>query len=637
VIPAPARADPPGHDVVTSRLSLVTREASTAGRPLVDAPTARRLADLLLEVARSVNQDVAAVLPSRIDSDPRLEALRSVLLEQDRAALAVLQKKFDDPQQLAEAISSVLARAFAISEVRDELPTVLAPIERAARASIRKDPSAIVGVVYPLIGPAIRKALTETLDTTLQGLNRAFKDSLSWRGLKWRLEAYRSGSTFADVVLKNTLVFRVEHLFLIHRKTGLLLEHVAAPEAQSQDPHMVSGMLTAIQDFVRDSFSPDKGDGAGSIDSLRLGDLLLWCEEGPYALLAAVIRGNPPETLRAVLRDTLTSIHEDLRGPLEDFQGDSTTLGNVAVRLEPCLQRQQQALGRPEQRISPWLWALPLVILLIGGSWVVGRTLDRYRIESYIARLRELPGVVVTGTERRGGAWHVSGLRDPLATDPAAVLAELNLDPRRVIGHWEAYQALNPAIVLKRMAATLEPPPGVSLSLDGGTIRADGSAPEHWVEKARSMIALMPAGSPAIDLSRLKDVQDPTFIRLRDMIQARVVNFDTGDPRPAAGQDAELDTLASEFNELTRVAKGLGFAVRVMIVGHTDSTGKETSNLALSAARAEVVRSMLRARGIPPHLLFVRSAGTLEPEQMGPVGQDSAINRRVTFNVSTSD
>jgi outer membrane protein OmpA-like peptidoglycan-associated protein len=74
-----------------------------------------------------------------------------------------------------------------------------------------------------------------------------------------------------------------------------------------------------------------------------------------------------------------------------------------------------------------------------------------------------------------------------------------------------------------------------------------------------------------------------------------------------------------------------------MIIGHADATGQETSNLALSAARAEVVRSMLRARGIAPHLLLVRSAGTLEPEQAGPAGQDLAINRRVTFTVNTSD
>ncbi len=74
-----------------------------------------------------------------------------------------------------------------------------------------------------------------------------------------------------------------------------------------------------------------------------------------------------------------------------------------------------------------------------------------------------------------------------------------------------------------------------------------------------------------------------------------------------------------------------------MIVGHADATGRETVNLALSNARAEVVRSMLRARGIAPYLLSVRSAGALEPQQTAAAGQPEAMNRRVTFTVSTSD
>ena len=188
---------------------------------------------------------------------------------------------------------------------------------------------------------------------------------------------------------------------------------------------------------------------------------------------------------------------------------------------------------------------------------------------------------------------------------------------------------------MKRISATLQPPPSVGFSLDGGTIRAVGTAPQHWVERARAHIAALPVGSPTIDISGIKDIQDPTFVRLRDSIQSRVISFDTNAPRPAV--EAELDAVASELSELIRVAKDLGFSVRVMIVGHADATGRETVNLSLSNARAEVVRSMLRARGIAPHLLTVRSAGTLEPHQTTAIGQSEATNRRVTFTVATSD
>jgi len=619
-----------------SSLSLSARPTSDLPDAQVDDARIRRLADLLLAVARTVDPEVSAEVPSSFEGDPRLEALRTVLLEQDRAAFARLRQKVDDPQEFAEAVRAVLASAFALAASRDErLATILAPtMERATQASVATNPKTMVGILYPLMGPAISKSLAETLDSTLQGLNQAFKHSFSWQGLKWRLEAYRSGSSFADVVLKHTIVFRVEHVFLIHRKTGLLLEHVAAPQAASQDPHMVSGMLSAIQDFVRDSFSNSEGGRGAGIDSLRLGDLTLWCEEGPSAFLAAVIRGNPPESLHGQLRETLGHLHEDLRGPLEQFEGDSSILGDLSTRLGTCLQQQEQP---KERRLSRWLWILPMAVLIALVSWLVLRAIEENRVDTYVQLLRDEPGIVVTGAERYDGKWRVSGLRDPLATEPGDLLAKANLAPNRVVGNWEPYQALSPAIVLKRMEATLNPPPDVSLVIYGNTIRARGSAPQHWVEKARAFIAALPAGSPRIDLTELQDVQDPTFVALRHAIQAHIIPFDSGNPRPPQEQEAVLDKIAEEVAQLIKVARGLGFSVRVTIIGHADSTGKDTSNLSLSAARAEVVRSMLRARGVAPDLLSVRSAGALEPLKPDATEAESAINRSVTLTVSTAD
>jgi OOP family OmpA-OmpF porin len=130
---------------------------------------------------------------------------------------------------------------------------------------------------------------------------------------------------------------------------------------------------------------------------------------------------------------------------------------------------------------------------------------------------------------------------------------------------------------------------------------------------------------------------DPTFNRLRDAIQAQIIVFDSNAPRPAQGQETVLDSVAAELRDLIQVANGLGFSARVMIVGHTDTAGKETSNLALGQARAEVVRFMLRERGITPDRLAIRSAGILEPARPGDDTESAAKNRRVTFTVGTSD
>ena len=313
---------------------------------------------LLLEVARSLNRDVAANVPSFLAADPRLEELRQIVLGQEQAILARLQQQIDDPERFAEAVSRILPAAILQAAARDErLGQVLAPtVESAAQSSIRKDPRTLVNILYPLMGPAIRKSIAETLESTVSSLNQALKHSLSWQGLKWRLEAYRSGSSFAETVLKHTLVYRVEHVFLIHKRTGLLLEHVTADDLAARDPQLVSGMLTAIQDFVRDSFSA-AGD-EGGLDTLRLGELLLWCEEGPHAFLVAVIRGTPPERLHELLRDTLASIHGTKREALDGFDGDASAFADVRDQLAECLQQQAKPA---RQGTSPWLWIIPLV------------------------------------------------------------------------------------------------------------------------------------------------------------------------------------------------------------------------------------------------------------------------------------
>src|SRR5262249_18502599 len=159
-------------------------------------------------------------------------------------------------------------------------------------------------------------------------------------------------------------------------------------------------------------------------------------------------------------------------------------------------------------------------------------SIDEMRVENYVYLLRIEPGMVVTGAQRVDGKWHISGLRDPLAVDPATLLPKAKLDPADVVQHWAPYQALDPIIVLRGVEATLNPPLGVSLVVDGNTIRARGSAPQHWVEKARALIASLPAGAPKFDLSELKDVQDPRFIALRASIQAHIIKFDSGAPRP---------------------------------------------------------------------------------------------------------
>src|SRR5271165_1171151 len=255
------------------------------------------------------------------DSSPNgtgaLEELRHLILAPEQEALGRLNERIENPESRTEDVSSVVAEA--IQRRRDQggsdaLSEALAPtIQTALRESVRKDPGTLADALFPVMGPAIRRAILETLRSFLDSFNQIMDQSLSWQGLKWRVEALRTGRSFTEVALLHSLVFRVEQVFLIHKKTGLSLGHAAAPSIAMQDPSLISGMLSAIQGFVRDSFDAAKGQG---IERMNVGDLDVWVEEGPYAILATVIRGVAPRELRDRMAEVLANIHREYSAQL---------------------------------------------------------------------------------------------------------------------------------------------------------------------------------------------------------------------------------------------------------------------------------------------------------------------------------
>jgi len=463
----------------------------------------KALASLLLEIAHDLKPELRSEQNGLVAGDLRLEQVRQLLLGREIEILARLSRIVEDPEQLATAVGRVLPTAIAEATSDARLGPVLAPVmERATESSISSNPRKLVEILYPLIVPTVGKSIRETIDATFQSLNQTLKYSLTWRGLKWRLEAWRTGTTFAAVVLKHTLVYRVEHVFLIHRHTGLLITHVAAEDSASQDPQLVSSMLVAIQDFVRDSFT---GDEQQSLDQLRFGDLRLWCEPGPFAMLVAVIRGDPPEQLHESLREALSQIHADRHQALETFDGDSSGFGDVEAQLREFVVLKEEKPPRVSfGRLIFFGWLALMVLFVAAYGFRTWR--DNSLWQNYITQLQEQPGIVVTEAGRRDGKFQVIGMRDPLAADPQAILKQNGFAAGRVISQWTPYEALEPQFVLKRLEKSLAPPPTVMMAVDGNRIVANGSAPAAWIERAQFAARTMPAGAPAFDISNVRNI-----------------------------------------------------------------------------------------------------------------------------------
>jgi len=265
-------------------------------------------------------------------------------------------------------VSQVLAEAIQLRARQDQqqLTNALLPtVEEALHLSVQRDPRVLINTIFPMLGPAIRKAIATALRSMLDSLNRSMEISLSWQGLRWRLEALRTGRAFAEVVLLHTLSYRVEQVFLMHRETDLLLHHVVAEAVPTHDAEMISGMLTAIQDFMRDAFEGAEG---AALDTIEYGEHTLWIEQGPYAVLAGVVRYTAPRALQAVFQEALEHIHLEMGEALRTFAGDASPFRAIHHHLEACLLQQHKPAAH---HVAP-PGGCGSSVLHCSGAWAYG-------------------------------------------------------------------------------------------------------------------------------------------------------------------------------------------------------------------------------------------------------------------------
>jgi OOP family OmpA-OmpF porin len=109
------------------------------------------------------------------------------------------------------------------------------------------------------------------------------------------------------------------------------------------------------------------------------------------------------------------------------------------------------------------------------------------------------------------------------------------------------------------------------------------------------------------------------------------VLFDTSSAQLGAEATGILDTAIANFRALPAdVAAG----VAVVVEGHTDSTGSEAYNQALSERRAESVRQHLVDAGIPASIITAKGFGEGSPIDTNATAEGRANNRRVVIRAT---
>lgn len=135
----------------------------------------------------------------------------------------------------------------------------------------------------------------------------------------------------------------IEEVFLVYRD-GVLMYHLSRTLVEEKDEDVLSGMLTAVQEFVRDAFRYGEHR---ELHQLDFGDYKILIERGKLVYLAIVYSGHESSAVRKRVRKVLDRIELTYGQALERWDGDMDRVIGAQDVIRNHLLRPNGRRGKP--------------------------------------------------------------------------------------------------------------------------------------------------------------------------------------------------------------------------------------------------------------------------------------------------
>jgi hypothetical protein len=120
--------------------------------------------------------------------------------------------------------------------------------------------------------------------------------------------------------------YSIRHVFLVY-PNGLLIAHLTTPGTKIIDVEIFTGMLTAVQSFIKESFQ--MGESSGGLDRLRYRSLEIAIERGENVFLAVVVDGRVTDQLHNKMHTVVEHVQQKYGPKLKDWDGDLAHVAGV--------------------------------------------------------------------------------------------------------------------------------------------------------------------------------------------------------------------------------------------------------------------------------------------------------------------
>ena len=271
------------------------------------------------EIESSPDALDAAPFQEQAPEDDPMAALREILLREERRR----------HQEEIQALQAEISRLEGQLADQDALVETIAPVlGTAIQRQIRESKEEMIEALYPIIGQLVMRAVTQAMRDLARSIDERLRTTFDKESLLRRFKAWITGVPEAELALREALPFQVQEIFLIHQPTGLLLWHASGEPEDMARSELISGMLTAIQDFATHALGDKNGEER--LGELQYQERLILLEFGARAYVAVVVEGVPPLDFRPTLRQALLEFEAENRSLLANYQGNPSSLAGSA-------------------------------------------------------------------------------------------------------------------------------------------------------------------------------------------------------------------------------------------------------------------------------------------------------------------
>jgi len=531
------------------------------------------------------------------------ERLRSLLLGEDYEK--IIQQRLT--QENIERFAEVISEAFKLRNQQDSsLATEMSPvIEASIDTSIKNHPERITNVIFPIIGPAVRKAVANAFSDMMNSLNHLLQQSLTAPALILRFKAWRLGIPYAQYVLLQTIQYQVEQVFLIHRNSGVLIQSANAEGIKYQDPDLVSSMLTAITDFANDSFNQE----SDSLNVLQFGDLSLLVETGPHAVLAFAVRGTLNNEVKQHISELLERVHVSYAKQLNAFDGDT-------IPFEPCIGWLQKALlkkvkATPKPR--PWLAIVAILLITSIASFFIYKNWQlKNSINLIVEQVDNQVGYQVLKQTYRDNELRLLVLHSPLAISIEDLKKSFKTHDFSLVIKEKLSALDNPELFIPYLAHKYQSTLSINnqdqtnVLVVSGTIRAENLAALKQDMLVKNYFDLALSETLVFITDLLPQQENRLEIEsLVNKINNQYFYFDISSTQLLDDSRESLNTTIEQIKRLFFLEKLANVSIKqISISGYADSRGNKRQNQDLSAERAKIIKNILATNGITDKLII---------------------------------